>query len=163
MPGQVLTGMMSGRIPHLIGRADKNRFLTHPGFCQPVDLFRSEHLHRVQQFSRPNDHQVRGGGNRIIDIPIFQVELSCAKIGKDIPSIYVIINLHPGIPLRDLIDPSVMRELRPIRSVPYSGISKEYSIFIWIDPPPPLMLPADGSAYACPIPASPHGMPGRYG
>ncbi len=113
VPGQALFGKMGSGVLQISLAADSDGLVAGLRLSQPAELGSGQHFCRVHQFAGARDHQVGRGRNAVVYIPILQVELSLSQVRQHIPAIDIIVYFHAGVPLCDLIDPSILGQQAP--------------------------------------------------
>ena len=79
-----------------------------------------QHFLRIDQLARSGDDHIPGYRHPVVEVAIFAIELPAAQEGQRVPSLAVVIDAHPRVPLRDLIYLAVAgrRKIRPVPEVP---------------------------------------------
>ncbi len=85
-----------------------------------VDLRFGKHILRIDQLARAGHDHLAGHGYVIVEVSILQVKLA-ADVGQRVPAAKIVIDAHARIPLRHVVDFSLLRHPPRGAPAPYAG------------------------------------------
>src|SRR3954466_6259725 len=116
------------QLADFLGRDDRHR---RPGFScsrETGTLCGSQHLLRIRQLPGCSDDVGCRDGERDVKVTVLQIELTGAYVRLVIPSPHIVVNGHARVPLRDLVERTIVAHASPTlrRDVePPSGIDED--------------------------------------
>ena len=105
-PGRGPADRPRERLPDLGFRDHRDRCVRLERLGQAGALGRGQHLERVQERPGRRHHEAARHGDRDVEVAVLEVELALAQVLLGVPAAHVVVHGEPGVPLRDLVEPS---------------------------------------------------------
>ena len=114
VPGQRAPSLRPARrIVDFVRSPDHHRLVAVARLLQPRYLRFGQHVFRIDQLTRSGHDHLAGHSYVIVKVTILQVKLA-AEVGERVPTAKIVIDAHPRIPLRNVVDIS-LSSTRPTR------------------------------------------------
>ena len=93
---------------HLSLPDDRGRLPALAGLLEPLALGVGQHLARVLEAAGGGHDHLAGHGDVDVEGAVLQVVLALAQVGQRVPAVDVVVDVHSGVPLRELVDGALL-------------------------------------------------------